>query len=72
MYTSDRDWKSYVNSDIWKCTQSPSKAHHWVGNGAQIQCKYCHNKQVVEYRCNWEINIERQRIANKNKKLRYL
>ena len=67
MYTSNRDITSYIESGIWKCSQSPTKAHHWVGNNIEMECKYCHQKQKVEFRVTtWEIS-HRQGSANKKK-----
>jgi len=37
--------KSYNESDRWKCSDSPTKAHHWqehwIGRKLVWICKYC-------------------------------
>lgn len=24
------EYRAYLNSDVWKCAESPTGAHHWV------------------------------------------
>jgi hypothetical protein len=37
---SRQDYAEYLDGDSWKCSKSPSKAHHWIF-GTQAVCKYC-------------------------------
>jgi hypothetical protein len=30
----------YLNGDSWRCSRSPTGAHHWI-IGSQTICKYC-------------------------------
>lgn len=40
----------YVQSGRWKCEQSPTGAHYWIGDSRMIKCKYCGKEQkIVEY-----------------------
>ncbi len=40
----------YIESDRWKCNESPTKAHHWIISGKGIVCKYCsETKEPVRY-----------------------
>ena len=35
----------YLESDVWRCNESPTGAHHWIGVGVQgsgiFYCKWC-------------------------------
>jgi hypothetical protein len=33
--------QEYFTSDRWKCSKSPSGAHHWIIKSDQMTCKYC-------------------------------
>ena len=33
--------KKYVESGIWKCSDSPTGAHHWVYTSDSWVCRYC-------------------------------
>jgi len=37
--------KAYIKSDCWRCSNSPTGAHHWVitpiKHGKIMNCKYC-------------------------------
>jgi hypothetical protein len=33
--------REYIESNRWKCNQSPSGAHHWIISGQRMTCKYC-------------------------------
>ena len=43
------NWEEYSASDVWKCSPSPTGAHHWVQiqeseelrKGGYFQCKWC-------------------------------
>jgi len=53
-------YEQYLASDVWKCADSPTNAHHWV----EIQnvagefhtglwyCKYCYDVRMFP---SWEI-----------------
>jgi len=32
---------TYLASNGWKCEKSPTGAHFWVGDHADMECKYC-------------------------------
>lgn len=34
------DHAAYLKGDTWKCSHSPTGAHHWI-IGRQTVCKYC-------------------------------
>jgi hypothetical protein len=34
------DYVEYLEGDSWRCTKSPSRAHHWIVGNKTI-CKYC-------------------------------
>jgi len=45
--------KKYIESESWKCEDSPTGAHHWIeihGKGI-YQCKWC--EEVKEYPSNF-------------------
>ena len=76
MYGSDRQYSAYIDSGDWKCSQSSTGAHHWVGNNIEMECKYCHKKQKVEYGNAWNTwqmtgNKQRNTTTNKNRKLQH-
>jgi hypothetical protein len=35
-----QDHAEYLKGDSWKCSSSPSGAHHWI-LGRRTICKYC-------------------------------
>lgn len=35
-----QDYAEYLEGDSWRCSKSPSRAHHWIV-GSQTICKYC-------------------------------
>jgi hypothetical protein len=35
-----QDYAEYLEGESWRCSKSPSKAHHWIV-GSQTICKYC-------------------------------
>jgi hypothetical protein len=35
------DNQEYMASDRWKCSKSPSGAHHWMIHSGEMICKYC-------------------------------
>ncbi len=41
------DNQEFMASDRWKCSKSPSGAHHWIIHGGQMTCKYCHDNKPV-------------------------
>ena len=34
------EYAEYLKGDSWKCSPSPTGAHHWI-IGRQIVCKHC-------------------------------
>lgn len=42
----DRAHQRYLESGVWKCSLSPTGAHHWIGDEVSLTCKYC--KKVTE------------------------
>lgn len=40
-------YKKYLESRIWRCKESPSKAHYWVINNGRMICKYCNESRRV-------------------------
>lgn len=41
----------YKNSEVWKCLQSPTGAHHWVIDGKLQHCQYCNvTKEIATFR----------------------
>jgi hypothetical protein len=46
--------QSYMASDRWKCSRSPSGAHHWIIQSSQMTCKYCDlSKPMDSQRHGW-------------------
>ena len=43
MKTQQNEWayREYIESGRWKCSQSPTGAHYWIGSSILLQCKYC-------------------------------
>jgi len=39
---------AYVESGSWKCEKSPTGAHFWIGNFAEMRCKYCENTKKAQ------------------------
>lgn len=48
----------YVREGKWKCSKSPSGAHHWIVSGGKVEakvvsypmhCKYCKEKKTICY-----------------------
>ena len=35
-----QDYAEYLKGNSWRCSKSPTGAHHWIV-GNQIVCKYC-------------------------------
>jgi len=35
-----QDYAEYLEGNSWRCSKSPTGAHHWIV-GNQIVCKYC-------------------------------
>jgi hypothetical protein len=44
LYTRGQDRAEYLKGDTWRCSSSPSGAHHWIITRKTI-CKYCHVEQ---------------------------
>jgi hypothetical protein len=40
--------QEYMASDRWKCLKSPSGAHHWIVESAQMTCKYCESSKTMD------------------------
>lgn len=53
----------YLKSDVWKCGESPTKAHHWIGvmedgkNAILFYCKYCKDVRKFPTTLTEAINI---------------
>jgi hypothetical protein len=46
--------QEFMTSDRWKCSKSPSGAHHWIIRTGQMTCKYCdYSKSVDTHRYGW-------------------
>ena len=44
--------QEYIESDRWKCNESPTRAHHWIILNKIGHCKYCglhKNYDTLEY-----------------------
>jgi hypothetical protein len=39
-HNSRQDYAEYLEGDSWKCSKSPTRAHHWIV-GSETICKYC-------------------------------
>lgn len=35
------DYAAYLKGDAWKCSLSPTGAHHWLVSRKDTTCKYC-------------------------------
>ena len=35
-----QDYAEYLKGNSWRCSSSPTGAHHWIV-GNQMVCKYC-------------------------------
>lgn len=51
--------KEYIKSGVWKCSESPTGAHHWVelrvgrlANTGHFYCIYCYD--VKKFPIHWE------------------
>ena len=68
-------YEQYIKNENWKCSKSPTSAHHWIVSGGYSECKYCHKIEKVEYRSIFMTNrsifmMKRSKlIADKNTKL---
>ena len=40
-------YDEYVELGTWKCSHSPSGAHHWIIEGSTMKCKFCHSVRKV-------------------------
>ena len=40
--------QEFMASDRWKCSKSPSGAHHWIIQIGQMTCKYCNSSKTVD------------------------
>lgn len=41
-----QEYKAYLKSEVWKCDESPTGAHHWVevekyATRSLFVCRYC-------------------------------
>ena len=41
-------YDNYLESGVWKCPDSPTKAHYWIVGATKMQCKYCHSEKGIE------------------------
>lgn len=39
--THGLDYAAYLKGDSWKCSFSPTGAHHWMVGRHETVCKYC-------------------------------
>jgi len=37
----------YIKSGVWKCSQSPTGAHHSIITGGVMKCKYCGKESAI-------------------------
>lgn len=61
-------YNEYVQSGCWKCSQSPTHAHHWIGDNDNVfTCRYC--GEVKEFqRPGTELRIaEKYKLSSKFK-----
>jgi hypothetical protein len=42
--------QEFLSSERWKCSQSPSGAHHWIIHSIEMTCKYCKASKPVSPR----------------------
>ncbi|MFC1987571.1 hypothetical protein ACFLVH_03390 [Chloroflexota bacterium] len=45
-------YQTYLSSEVWKCKEAPSGAHHWVEHknlptGSVFQCVHCGEEKVL-------------------------
>jgi len=41
-------YQQYIESGCWKCTSSPTGAHHWIEqDSSHFACKYCQATRVM-------------------------
>jgi hypothetical protein len=40
--------KEFIDSERWKCSKSPTGAHHWMICSDQMTCKYCNGSKPVD------------------------
>ena len=53
-------YEAYLVSDVWKCCDSPTNAHHWkqvtltaeLANAGWFVCKYC--GEVKKFQVVWQ------------------
>ena len=38
----------YVKSGKWKCSNSPTGAHHWLIKGREMSCGYCNKVRKLD------------------------
>jgi len=47
-YTENiHSYQNYVAGDSWKCSKSPTGAHHWNIVGNHMKCKHCNEIRNV-------------------------
>ena len=39
--------KEYLDSDRWKCKESPNGAHYWIIRNYEMTCKYCRGVKLI-------------------------
>jgi hypothetical protein len=37
----------YLAEEQWRCSKSPTEAHHWVVVGRRMTCKYCSESRDI-------------------------
>ena len=67
-----KNYENYLASDVWKCLDSPTNAHHWIGNANKMHCIYCPKEQDVEHRTIIQVHLKEMRDAKSNKKLQHI
>ena len=46
-YNTDEKYQEYLIEDRWKCSHSPTGAHHWKIDNDKMKCAWCHKSKKV-------------------------
>ena len=70
-YYNQRAHDEYMQLGAWKCSQSPTGAHFWIGDCFVLKCKHCRKtKNVVEQLSPIQIAVRmKKKNAESNPKL---
>jgi len=64
--------KKYLESGSWKCSDSPTGAHHWIikriKTGKIMICKYCKNLQRLPQESSPNIRSNKGSLSHKAKR----